>query len=794
MVTLRPLCSHRVRLLAVLLLLSAGPAAAEDIPAFERAFGWPAIEPITSYYDVQFPPIAADESRVYVGLRQINVYTRDGEWLEFWPFSSPVRGLGDVLPYADSDSQVTDLALGGTDWLYVLDHDYGAVHIYSRDGGFIGGWGGHGDAPQDLRGPRAICVSDEGSVYVLDGDLGRIVQFDADGQFINAWETLKLPEPYNTTTDDIAPAPGGGVWAVIDARYFDDASEQWVRDIRLHRYGPDGAEVTSWQIEEEQDDLRIDSDSAGNVWVGGKSLQQFRPDGTKLAELDGAGWTRGFCITPDSQVVYLRATPLGTEQHDFRDTICYIEAVHFDGEDAGEFGRLWSAGDVGMLWKPRSFAIGPDGSTYARSDYGTSYYQYLFHFGPDGALLESAVTEEFPIYNPATQTVELLDHGANFAGPTGAYTFMVSDIYWEPPDERGIHPDGRWVVELRTYPGGDVFLKLTAPDAQEGFWQTACWGDAWSQLRSGHILFALYATRGYPEEQPVLWVATLTPQGKLTRSVRIQNPSDDWWPSAVAVDDGGAIYIGAYTGVWKFSPDGASIGRVGGWVGEGDQRDAMGSLVLDGSDLDIDPIGRLRVLDYAANRVVVFAYAPAPFPDVPYYHWAKDAVRAAVAAGIVHGYEDGQYAPAQPVRRDQMAVYIARALAGGDANVPPGPLQATFSDVPPEQWAYDHVEYCVSADIVEGIGEGQYGPAEAVDRAQMAVYIARLRGWVALGDDMTSAPELFPDVPAGHWAGTGIEACVENDVVQGYEDGLYRPDATVTRAETAVFICRAFGL
>jgi hypothetical protein len=39
-----------------------------------------------------------------------------------------------------------------------------------------------------------------------------------------------------------------------------------------------------------------------------------------------------------------------------------------------------------------------------------------------------------------------------------------------------------------------------------------------------------------------------------------------------------------------------------------------------------------------------------------------------------------------------------------------------------------------------------------------------------------------------------IEHCVENGVVQGYEDGYYHPDYVVTRDQMAVYVARAFGL
>ena len=109
-------------------------------------------------------------------------------------------------------------------------------------------------------------------------------------------------------------------------------------------------------------------------------------------------------------------------------------------------------------------------------------------------------------------------------------------------------------------------------------------------------------------------------------------------------------------------------------------------------------------------------------------------------------------------------------------------------------WSTRSIRTSVAHDVVAGYDDGLYHPEDEVDRGQMAVYVARAKGWVAIDDDMTTAPEVFPDVPAGFWAGTAIETCVENDVVRGYDDGYYRPEATVTRDQMAVYVARAFGL
>jgi Tol biopolymer transport system component len=193
----------------------------------------------------------------------------------------------------------------------------------------------------------------------------------------------------------------------------------------------------------------------------------------------------------------------------------------------------------------------------------------------------------------------------------------------------------------------------------------------------------------------------------------------------------------------------------------------------------------------------------AGFSDVASDFWAYAQIRACVDAGVVQGYADGTYGPAIPVSRDQMAVYISRALAGGDAAVPPGPVTATFEDVPNTGlgesgtdpfWAYKYIEYCVALGVVQGYDATHYGPAIAVTRDQMAVFIARAKGWLKLGDDMTTAPEIFSDVPAGFWAGGAIQACRDRGVVLGHGDGTYGPEDEVTRDQMAVFIQRAFEL
>ena len=188
------------------------------------------------------------------------------------------------------------------------------------------------------------------------------------------------------------------------------------------------------------------------------------------------------------------------------------------------------------------------------------------------------------------------------------------------------------------------------------------------------------------------------------------------------------------------------------------------------------------------------------FADIPANYWAADQIIACARAGIVAGFDNLTYRPALPVSRDQMAVYIARALAGGDARVPTGPPVATFPDVPTDHWAFKYVEYAVANNVVEGYPEGNYRPGLAVDRAQMAVFIARSivtpTGDEGLIGYTPPSTPTFLDVPTDQWAYLYIEYIAQPSVgvARGYDDGTYRPLAICTRDQMAVYVQRAFHL
>jgi hypothetical protein len=173
------------------------------------------------------------------------------------------------------------------------------------------------------------------------------------------------------------------------------------------------------------------------------------------------------------------------------------------------------------------------------------------------------------------------------------------------------------------------------------------------------------------------------------------------------------------------------------------------------------------------------------FPDVGIGHWAHTQVEgcAGLVPYIALGFPDGYFRPLVPIRRDAMAVFIRRGMDISQTS----PASATFPDVPTSHWAYQDIEALADAGVVVGYASGYYRPNYNVNREQMAVYVARGKGWTLT----TPATAPFVDVPLSHWAVDEIYTCVVNNVVQGYPDG-YHPTETVNRAQMAVYCYRAF--
>ena len=119
----------------------------------------------------------------------------------------------------------------------------------------------------------------------------------------------------------------------------------------------------------------------------------------------------------------------------------------------------------------------------------------------------------------------------------------------------------------------------------------------------------------------------------------------------------------------------------------------------------------------------------------------------------------------------------------------PGPCGMRFLDLPDDYWAYAFVADLFCRGVVSGYDDGTFRPAYGSTRGQFAKMLVLGMGW-------TPYNPLYPDftdVPADSTFYGYIEAAYEHGAVSGYEDGTFRPNNPVTRAQVAKMLVIGAG-
>ena len=90
--------------------------------------------------------------------------------------------------------------------------------------------------------------------------------------------------------------------------------------------------------------------------------------------------------------------------------------------------------------------------------------------------------------------------------------------------------------------------------------------------------------------------------------------------------------------------------------------------------------------------------------------------------------------------------------------------------------------------FLQGYPDGTFGPEKCITRAEATTMFARLL--TETMDPDRSYPNTFSDVPTTHWAADYIGYMQQFGIIKGYDDGTFRPDGYITRAEFAAICCR----
>ena len=148
---------------------------------------------------------------------------------------------------------------------------------------------------------------------------------------------------------------------------------------------------------------------------------------------------------------------------------------------------------------------------------------------------------------------------------------------------------------------------------------------------------------------------------------------------------------------------------------------------------------------------------------------------------FLSGYANGTFEPDRNMTRAEVTTMFARLLT--EKMAADQTYSNTFSDVAKSHWAANYIGYMQQFGIITGYADGSFRPDASVTRAEFAAIASRF-------ERLTEGTKSFSDVPGSHWAAKYINFAATRGWVNGYADGTFRPNNSITRAEVAAVTCR----
>ena len=151
----------------------------------------------------------------------------------------------------------------------------------------------------------------------------------------------------------------------------------------------------------------------------------------------------------------------------------------------------------------------------------------------------------------------------------------------------------------------------------------------------------------------------------------------------------------------------------------------------------------------------------------------------------VIGYMDGNVRPYGLISRAETTTIFFRLLKDSvrDGNLL---TSNTYTDVADDYWANTAISTMTGLGIVQGRSTTTFDPKAPITRAQFAAICARF------DTGKTSGEQTFSDIQ-GHWAEKYIQRAAELGWIKGFEDGTFRPDTYITRAQAMTMINRVLN-
>lgn len=175
---------------------------------------------------------------------------------------------------------------------------------------------------------------------------------------------------------------------------------------------------------------------------------------------------------------------------------------------------------------------------------------------------------------------------------------------------------------------------------------------------------------------------------------------------------------------------------------------------------------------------------PQKFWDVPKDHWAFNYIAELVNKGVLAGYEDGSFKPDATVTRAEWAkiMVLAAGLPTSDNNV-------YFTDMK-NHWANIYVN--TAKNYLAAYTDGTFKPDQAAVREDVTVSLVKLKGYDINNVDYSYLSQFKDTNSVSNSLKAYVAVAIQNNLISGFEDNTFRGQDTLTRAEAATLLWKAF--
>lgn len=178
------------------------------------------------------------------------------------------------------------------------------------------------------------------------------------------------------------------------------------------------------------------------------------------------------------------------------------------------------------------------------------------------------------------------------------------------------------------------------------------------------------------------------------------------------------------------------------------------------------------------------------FSDVSPEHWAYTYITELSKTGVISGYTDGTFRPSATVTRAEWAKMLC--VAGNISYE--GKFIDFFVDVSKDDWFADYVSASAEYTVFYEDEDSNilYLPNEGATREDVTISLVNTKGYIVEAADSTNALNFADSEDITENYILHIASAVEKGLISGYEDNTFKPKDTLTRAQAATLLYRAF--